>query len=114
MTTAARPSACTFNSPARAEKSGWTSVGMALFGGWSIRAVSDGHGRFNLTNLPAGEYTVCALMPSDTQDSAARVCLGNTFRRKDARTVKVQGRRDCQRRRHREFLSPDCIPWRGV
>ena len=72
------------------EKSGWTNVGMALFDGWSIRAVSDGHGRYNLTNLPAGEYTVCTLMPSDAQDSAARVCLGNTFRKKDAGTVKVR------------------------
>jgi hypothetical protein len=72
------------------EKSGWTNVGMALFDGWSIRAVSDGHGRYNLANLPAGEYTVCTLMPSDAQDSAARVCLGNTFRKKDAGTVKVR------------------------
>jgi hypothetical protein len=29
-------------------------------------------------------------MPSESQDSAARVCLGNTFRKKEAATVKVQ------------------------
>jgi hypothetical protein len=28
-------------------------------------------------------------MPNGTQDSAGRVCLGNTFRKKDAKTVKV-------------------------
>jgi hypothetical protein len=69
---------------------GWSDVGMALFDGWSIHAVSDSHGRFSLTNLPAGEYTVCALMPSESQEAAARVCLGNTFRKRDAKTVKVQ------------------------
>ena len=74
----------------KTEKSGMTEVGLALFDGWSIRAVSDGHGRFSVTNLPAGEYAVCALMPSDSQDSAPRVCLGNTLRKRDAKTVKVQ------------------------
>ncbi len=69
---------------------GWTSVGVALLDDWAIHAVSDGHGRYNLTNLPAGEYAVCALMPSDSQDAALRVCLGNTLRKKDAATVKVQ------------------------
>jgi hypothetical protein len=68
----------------------WTGVGPALFQDWSIPAVSDGHGRFSLTNLSAGEYTVCALMPSDTENAALRICLGNTLRKKDARTVKVQ------------------------
>jgi hypothetical protein len=74
----------------KTEKSGLTEVGLALFDGWSTRAVSDSRGHFSVTNLPAGEYAVCALMPSDSQDSAARVCLGNTFRKKDAATLKVQ------------------------
>jgi hypothetical protein len=30
------------------------------------------------------------MMPGGTQDSAARVCLGNTLRKKDAATVKVK------------------------
>jgi hypothetical protein len=72
------------------EKNGWTDVGLAIFGGWSLAEVSDSHGRFNLTNLPAGEYIVCTSMPMEPEDSAPRVCLGNTFRRKDAKTVKVQ------------------------
>jgi hypothetical protein len=29
-------------------------------------------------------------MPSEAENSAPRVCLGNTFRKKDAKTVKVQ------------------------
>jgi hypothetical protein len=74
----------------KAEKSGLTEVGLPLFDGWSTRAVSDSHGHFSVTNLPAGEYAVCALMPSESQDAAPRVCLGNTFRKKDSATLKVQ------------------------
>jgi hypothetical protein len=69
---------------------GWTGVGLALFSDWKIAATSDGHGRYSVTNLPGGEYKVCALMPADDEDSAPRVCLGNTFRAKNAGTVKVQ------------------------
>lgn len=68
----------------------WTGVGLALFSDWKIPATSDGHGRYSITNLPAGEYKVCALLPADDEDSAPRVCLGNTFRSKNASTVKVQ------------------------
>jgi hypothetical protein len=75
----------------KTEKDRWAEVGLALFRDWSMPAVSDSHGRFTLTNLPSGEYTVCALMPSDKEDAAARICLGNVFRRKDAGTVKVRG-----------------------
>jgi hypothetical protein len=71
------------------EKKSWTGVGVPLMDSWSIHTVSDGHGRYNLSNLPAGEYVVCALLPASTQDVAARVCLGNVFRRKDAKTLKV-------------------------
>jgi hypothetical protein len=67
----------------------WTTVGLPLMDTWSIRAVSDSHGRYSITNLPAGEYTVCTLMPTDTEQSAARVCLGDVFRRKEAKTVKI-------------------------
>jgi hypothetical protein len=74
----------------KTDKNRWTGVGLPLFQDWSIPAVSDGHGRFTLTNLSAGEYTVCALMPSDTENAALRICLGNTLRKKDARTIKVQ------------------------
>jgi len=74
----------------KTEKNALAEVGLPLFSDFSLSEVSDGHGHFNLTNLPAGEYAVCALMPSDSQDSSARVCLGNTFRKKQALTVKVQ------------------------
>jgi hypothetical protein len=69
---------------------GWTGVGLALFSDWTIPATSDSHGRYSLTNLPAGEYKVCALLPADDEDAAPRVCLGNTFRGKNAATVKVR------------------------
>jgi len=68
----------------------WTGVGLALFSDWKFQATSDGRGRYSLTNLPGGEYKVCALLPSDDEDAAPRVCLGNTFRSKNALTVKVQ------------------------
>ena len=73
----------------KAENNRWSDVGLALFADWSVSSVSDSHGRFNVTNLSAGEYTICARMPNGTQDSAGRICLGNTFRRKNAKTVKV-------------------------
>ncbi|MGO9318053.1 MAG: collagen binding domain-containing protein [Terracidiphilus sp.] len=72
------------------EKKSWTDVGITLFSGWALDELSDSHGHYNLTNLSPGEYKVCALMPLDSQDTAPRICLGNTFRIKDAKTVKVQ------------------------
>ena len=57
---------------------------------WSLDNVSDGHGQYAVPDLEAGEYVVCALMPADTQNSAPRVCLGDTFRPKNAKTVKVE------------------------
>jgi hypothetical protein len=68
----------------------WTGVGLSLFSDFKIQSTSDGHGRYSVSNLPAGEYKVCALLPADDEDSAPRVCLGNTFRSKNASTVKVQ------------------------
>jgi hypothetical protein len=70
-------------------KNGWTGVGTSIFGGWALDTVSDSHGRFNIGNLPSGEYGVCALLPVDSEDSAPAICLGNTLRKKDAVTVKV-------------------------
>ncbi len=74
----------------KTDKGAWSAVGFSLFETWNIPTVSDGHGRFSLTGLPAGEYTICAMMAADTQEAAARVCLGNTLRKKDAATVKLQ------------------------
>jgi hypothetical protein len=73
----------------KTEKNNWINVG-APSDNWSISAVSDGHGHFNLSNLPAGEYTVCASMPVGNPNEAPRVCLGNTFRKRDAKTFNVQ------------------------
>jgi hypothetical protein len=73
----------------KTEKSAFTDVGLPLMDTWSIHAVSDGHGRYSITNLPQGEYTVCTLMPTEAENSAPRICLGGVFRRKDAHTVKV-------------------------
>lgn len=69
----------------------WTGVGLPLTDAWTIQAASDSHGHYSLTNLPAGEYRVCALMPTDTEQAAPRVCLGNVYRPKDAKSVKVAG-----------------------
>jgi hypothetical protein len=73
----------------KTDKDAWAPVGLPLIDSWSIHAVSDGHGRFNLTNLPAGVYTVCSLMPSDAEERAPRICYGNVFRKKLAKPVKV-------------------------
>jgi hypothetical protein len=73
----------------KAQKNGWTPVGMPLEDSWTLRAMSDGRGRFALTNLPSGEYVVCTLMPTDVEDAASRVCLGDVFRKKNAKSVKV-------------------------
>jgi hypothetical protein len=74
----------------KSEKGELATVGLPLMDTWSIRTLSDGHGRFTLTNLPAGEYAVCTLMPTETESAAPRVCLGNNFRKKESKTVKVQ------------------------
>jgi hypothetical protein len=71
-------------------KGDMTAVGLPLLDSWTLHAETDGHGRYNLTNLPAGEYAVCALMPAESEDAAPRVCLGNTFRKRDAKSVKVE------------------------
>ncbi|MGA2650829.1 MAG: hypothetical protein ABSF28_09910 [Terracidiphilus sp.] len=71
-------------------KGNLTDVGLSLLDSWTLHAESNGHGRYNLTNLPAGEYAVCTLMPAESEDAAPRVCLGNTFRKRDAKSVKVE------------------------
>jgi hypothetical protein len=71
-------------------KDSWTPVGLAFLDSWSIHATSDSHGKYSVTNLAAGEYRVCALLPSDSEDSALPVCLGNTFRRKKSESIKVR------------------------
>ena len=67
----------------------WAGVGLPLMDTWTIQATSNSHGHYTVTNLPAGEYKVCTLMPTDTEQAASRVCLGNVYRRKNAKSVKV-------------------------
>ena len=74
----------------KTEKGEMASVGLPLLDTWAIRTASDGHGHFSVSNLSAGEYAICALMPAESQEAAPRVCLGNTFRKKESKIVKVQ------------------------
>lgn len=68
-------------------KGGLSTVGPKSDQGFSLEEKSDARGRFAVTNLPAGEYTVCTLLPGDSQASSPQVCLGNVFRKRDARTI---------------------------
>ena len=67
----------------------WSEVDAPDSNPGSIDGFSNGHGQYAMTNLSAGEYVVCAMMPTETPEAAPRVCLGDTFRRKNAKTVKV-------------------------
>jgi hypothetical protein len=71
----------------RNAKGGWSGVGSGSPSGFSMPEVSDSRGRFAVTNLPAGEYAVCSVVPGDNQDSSPQICLGNVFRKRDARTI---------------------------
>lgn len=73
----------------RKHQSALTSVGLKLFSNFAIDAVSDSHGRYSITDLTPGEYTVCTLLPADTEESAPHFCLGDVFRIKQAKTVKL-------------------------
>jgi len=73
-------------------KGGWSVVGPpATEKEFSLDARSDARGRFAVTNLPAGEFVVCAMIPGDNQPGSPQVCLGNVFRKRDARTLTVSG-----------------------
>jgi hypothetical protein len=74
----------------KTEKGEMNPVGLSLMDSWTIHAISDGHGRYALTNLLHGEYAVCTLLPAEAENSAPRVCLGNTFRKKESKTVKLR------------------------
>ena len=66
---------------------GLSGVGLGSDRGFALEEKSDARGRFTVTNLPAGEYAVCTLLPGDDQPSSPQVCLGNVFRKRDARTI---------------------------
>lgn len=66
----------------------WTPVGESK-SDWALEEKTDSHGRYRITNLPAGEYKVCAMLPVKSEERAPHICLGNTFRKKNAQAVKV-------------------------
>lgn len=70
-------------------KGAWSDVGSSSGNGFALDEKSDGRGRYSIANLPAGEFKVCTMLPGNAQDSSLRVCLGNTFRGKDAKSVTV-------------------------
>lgn len=73
----------------RTAKYGFSTVGVRLFESWSISTESDSHGRYLLSDLAPGEYTVCAMLPADAEESSPHFCLGNVFRISKAQTVKL-------------------------
>lgn len=66
---------------------GLSAVGLNSEKGFALEEKSDARGRFVITNLPAGEYVICSLLPGDNQAGSPYVCLGNVFRKKYAGTV---------------------------
>lgn len=73
----------------RNERGGWSGVGSPTQGGFSLAERSDSRGHFEVTNLLAGEYTACSVVPGDSQEESPQICLGNVFRKRDARTISV-------------------------
>jgi hypothetical protein len=73
----------------RNEKGGWSNVGEAGTSSFALPVTSDSRGHFALQNLPAGEYVICAVVPGDSQESSPQICMGNVFRKRDARSVEV-------------------------
>ncbi len=73
----------------RNAKGGWSAVGLGLENDFSLEEKSGARGRFDIANLPAGEYVLCSLLPADNRANSPEVCLGNTFRKRDAKTLTV-------------------------
>ena len=70
-------------------KGAWFDVGSNPGNGFALEEKSDGRGRYSISNLPSGEFKICTMLPGNSQQSSLRVCLGNTFRSKDAKSVTV-------------------------
>jgi len=68
-------------------KGGFSAVGAHSGNDFNLDAKSDARGRFTVPNLPAGEYAVCTVLPGDNQAGSPQLCLGNVFRKRDARTL---------------------------
>jgi hypothetical protein len=70
-------------------KGGLSGVGPPSDREFNLDAKSDTRGHFTVTNLPGGEFAVCTMIPGDNQPGSPQVCLGNVFRKRDARTLSV-------------------------
>jgi hypothetical protein len=70
-------------------KVGWVTVGMSAENSFPLDEKSGARGRFDIANLSAGEYVLCALLPADNQANSPQFCLGNTFRKRDAATLSM-------------------------
>jgi hypothetical protein len=67
----------------------WTGVGTSLFSRPAVPVFSDSYGHYHITSLPAGEYIVCTTVPDYSSEVGLRVCLGGTFRTRNAKTLTV-------------------------
>jgi len=73
----------------KTQSGSWSNIGVSLLGAWQLPSVSDSHGRFTVSGIPAGEYRVCALLPTASQENTLPICLGNVLRPKDSSSVRV-------------------------
>jgi len=71
-------------------KGGWMPVGLSSADSFSLDEKSGARGRYDIANLTAGEYIVCSLLPADNQANSPQVCLGDTFRKRDAKTLTLE------------------------
>jgi hypothetical protein len=67
----------------------WSRVGSDDGDSSPLDEKSDGRGRFNIENLPEGEYRLCALLPDQDENASPLFCYGGGFRINKAETVKV-------------------------
>jgi hypothetical protein len=70
-------------------KDRWIKIGSNGGNDWPSEVASDGRGRYNIPNLPDGEYKVCALLPVKDEDASPQFCFGGGFRIDKAEAVKV-------------------------
>jgi hypothetical protein len=68
-------------------KGALTAVGLSSDSAFSLDEKSGARGRYDIANLSAGDYAICALLPADNQANSPEVCLGNTFRKRDAAII---------------------------
>lgn len=74
----------------RDAKGGLSGVGLPGPDSYSLDQKSGARGYYDIANLPAGDYVVCTLLPVDSQANSPQICFGNTFRRRDAKTLALE------------------------